>query len=64
MLTIISAYHTCKIRIQDNNLSTVSSKQLDKVKEREGLKINVEKQMTLDLTVFINEPNVKHNEFF
>ena len=43
MLTIISAYHTYKIRIQDSDLSTVSSEQLDKMKEREGLKINVEK---------------------
>ena len=64
MLTIISAYHTYKIRIQDSDLSTVSSEQLDKMKEREGLKINVEKQMTLDLTVLINELNVKHNENF
>lgn len=38
------------------------SQQWDKMEERGDLKIDVRKQMILDLTVFINELKVKHHK--
>ena len=61
-LTIISAYRAGKTSIQESGPSTAFTQQWDFMEERGDTTINVQKQMTKDLTAFIKTLTTKNHE--